>query len=29
VPFINVEKYGGAGRAPDDNMAHELCMVNT
>jgi hypothetical protein len=25
VPFINVEKYGTAGRTPDDNMANELC----
>jgi hypothetical protein len=24
-----VEKYGGAGQATDDNMAHALCMLAT
>jgi hypothetical protein len=25
----NVEKYGRAGEAADDNMAHAHCMLNT
>ena len=25
----NVEKYGGAGQAIDDNMAHAHCMLDT
>ena len=26
---INVEKYGRAGQATDDNTAHALCMLDT